>query len=64
MALAARAMTTRVAGQAKATMVMAMVMAMTWVMAVAMRLVGDKVSKAKGGKSNGDSDEGGGQQRG
>jgi hypothetical protein len=43
---------------------MASATAMTWVMAMAMRLVGDKEGKGKGSKGNGKDDEGGGQQRG
>jgi hypothetical protein len=39
---------------------MAMVMAMTWAMATVMRLAGDKEGKGKGGKGDGNSDEGGG----
>jgi hypothetical protein len=39
-------------------------MATTWAMAMAMRLAGDKEGKAEGGKGNGDSIEGGKQQRG
>ncbi len=50
-------------GQATATRVMAMATAtataMTWGMATAMRLVGDKEGKGEGGKDNGEGDEGG-----
>jgi hypothetical protein len=44
------------------TMVTAMVT--TWAMVMAMRLAGNKEGKAKGSKGDGDSNEGGGQQRG
>jgi hypothetical protein len=39
---------------------MASVMAMTWAMATATRVAGDKDGNGEGGKSIGDSDEGGG----
>jgi hypothetical protein len=45
--------------QATATRAMARVTAMTWMMATARRLMGDKEGKAEGGKGDGDSDEGG-----
>jgi hypothetical protein len=49
-----------------ATRAMAAVMAMgtTWVMTMAMRLVGNKEGKGKGSKGNGNGDKGGRQQRG
>jgi hypothetical protein len=41
-----------------------MAMVTTWATVMATRLVGDKEGKAMGGKGDGDSNEGGGQQRG
>ncbi len=40
------------------------VMAKTWVMVMAMKLAGNKEGKAKGGKGDGDSNDGGRRQRG
>ncbi len=62
MATTGRAMmtATRVAGQATATRVMAMAMATTWALAMATRLAGDKEGMGKGGKDDGDGNEGGG----
>ncbi len=53
-------------GQATAmrAMVRATAMAMTWVMAMATRLAGDKERKGEGNKGNGNGNEGGRGQRG
>ncbi len=45
-------------GQAMVTRAMAMGKAMTWVMAMAMRLVGNNEGKGKHGKGNGDGNKG------
>ncbi len=45
--------------RATATRVMATAMAMMWAMVTAMRLVGNKEVKDKGGKGNGNGNEGG-----
>jgi hypothetical protein len=47
-------------GQATVTRAMATVMPMTWVMATAMRLVGDKEGKGEVGDGIGDGNEGSG----
>jgi hypothetical protein len=49
---------------AKRAMVMAMAMATMWAMATTIRFAGNDEGKGKIGKGNGDSNEGGGQQRG
>ena len=43
-----------------ATRAMAMVTAMTWLMAMVKRLAGNEEGKGEGGKGDGDGDEGGG----
>ncbi len=43
---------------------LATAMVAMWAMAMTTRLAGNKEGKGKGGKSNGDGDEGGGQRRG
>ncbi len=53
-----------VGGQATVTRLMLTLTPMTWAMATAMRLVGEKEGKGKGCKGDGDGTEGGGQQRG